>query len=57
MNPAEQRADEPCPKCGWQLSHHEIDVGVGIIEGPAFCEACGWFEPERDYGLIEEDFL
>lgn len=53
-NPSVTRKEEACPKCGAPLSHHEVDIGVGIQQGPAFCEDCGWSAPELDYGLIDD---
>lgn len=34
-----------CPKCGLEtLQWDEVDIGVGIQRGPAFCvnPDCGW---------------
>jgi hypothetical protein len=32
-----------CPECGEQIVCESVDVGVGTIYGPAYCE-CGWSE-------------
>lgn len=36
-----------CPKCGGEVFHHTVNVGVGIIEGPWGCVDCGWSESEE----------
>jgi len=28
---------EPCPDCGEPLEWDEVDIGVGVICGPAYC--------------------
>lgn len=35
---------ETCPRCGGPLDRDEVDVGVGVIYGPAGCPACFWTE-------------
>jgi hypothetical protein len=35
-----------CHKCGQQCHRDEVDVGVGIINGPWGCPDCGWSEDE-----------
>ncbi len=33
---------ERCPKCGGECEHDEVDIGVGIQQGPPYCIECGW---------------
>lgn len=33
---------EKCPECGEPTTCESVDVGVGTIHGPAYCESCGW---------------
>ncbi len=36
-----------CPECALEsLDRDEVDVGVGVMSGPAFCNACGWSESD-----------
>ena len=47
-----------CPDCGSEhCSRDEVDIGVGTMYGPWRCDDCGWSEPQKDYGLIEDGFL
>lgn len=36
-----------CPKCGEDCWRDEVDVGVGVINGPWGCSYCGWSEDSR----------
>ena len=36
-----------CPKCTAECGRDEVDVGVGVIEGPWGCPNCGWSEDPR----------
>lgn len=40
-----------CPKCNEECDQDEVDVGVGIIYGPARCPNCGWYE---DHELLKQ---
>ena len=33
---------EHCPECGSETVREEVDIGVGIMCGPAHCNNCGW---------------
>lgn len=38
-----------CPKCNGECYRDEVDVGVGVIEGPWGCIECGWSaDPQYD---------
>lgn len=41
-----RKRPDPCPNCGEPLDWHSVDVGVGIITSPAWCdnEDCGYSE-------------
>lgn len=39
-------SDTPCPKCSGETYRDSVDVGVGVIYGPAGCIECGWSESE-----------
>ena len=43
--------EESCPECKGPLEWEEVDIGVGIRRGPAWCDNidCGW---EEDWGLL-----
>lgn len=41
-----------CLKCGGECYRDEVDVGVGIVEGPWGCMECGWSE-SSEYDLSE----
>ncbi len=41
-----------CPRCGnSQMACDEIDFGVGVIQGPYWCDECGWYEGEASAQL------
>lgn len=42
-----------CPNCGDQCGRDEVDVGVGIINGPWGC-GCGWSESD-EYNALTGD--
>lgn len=33
-----------CPRCGAELVRDEVDIGVGVLFGPAGCPDCHWVE-------------
>lgn len=35
---------DKCPKCGGELVRDEVDIGVGVMLGPAGCPDCHWME-------------
>lgn len=41
-----------CPKCNGECYRDEVDVGVGVINGPWGCMKCGWSESPK-YDLSE----
>jgi len=41
----------PCRLCGGQIWQESVDVGVGMIYGPAWCEDCGMDPELADYFL------
>lgn len=41
-----------CPKCGTECWRDEVDVGVGVINGPYGCPSCAWSEYE-EYDLSD----
>ncbi len=42
-------APAACPECGnTDLMYDEVDIGVGIQHGPAYCNLCGWNEDVLD---------
>src|SRR4029077_12630146 len=34
----------PCPNCQAELDWDEVDIGVGVQTGPAYCPSCGYQE-------------
>lgn len=48
-------ARNACPACGEKEVHQDrVDIGVGVIYGPAGCPCCGWSEaPEYDQRVPE----
>lgn len=42
-----------CPDCGNTVNRNPIDIGVGEIYEPMFCECCGWVEPTYE-DIIKE---
>lgn len=34
--------DPKCPECGEPTVCESVDIGVGILYGPAYCECCWW---------------
>lgn len=46
-----------CPECGGVDSLHQdrVDVGVGVIYGPAGCSSCGWSAAPEYNMLIPEN--
>jgi hypothetical protein len=43
-----------CPKCSEECNQDEVDVGVGVIYGPARCPNCGWCEEDRYNELLKQ---
>ncbi len=43
-----------CAACGEETWQESVDVGVGVIYGPAGCPNCGWSE-DPDYDLSTSD--
>ena len=41
-----------CPKCQTECDRDEVDVGVGVVNGPWGCPRCGWSEYE-EYDLSD----
>lgn len=35
------RYDGPCTQCGGYIEQESVNVGVGVIYGPAWCLDCG----------------
>lgn len=31
-----------CPECGAECICDEVDIGVGMQQGPPYCPDCGW---------------
>ena len=29
-----------CPDCGCEMEYDEVDIGVGVMRGPAACRNC-----------------
>lgn len=47
---------EQCPNChSFEIERERVDVGIGTLNGPRRCEACGWHEPTRGYDPLEDD--
>ena len=44
---------EACPNCGEDLDWHSVDVGIGIMCSPAWCDYCHYQE-DNPYGLDDE---
>lgn len=51
---ARLRRPSKCPNCSEQLIYDEVDVGVGFVSSPAWCDnpECGYCE---EVGLCEPD--
>ncbi len=47
-------SDRSCPKCGGETTCEEVDIGVGIQQGPARCDCCGWSQDKEVDALIGE---
>lgn len=45
---------EICPKCGGPTSWTEVDIGVGTMHSPAWCNNCGWTQESDIRQLMEE---
>jgi len=44
----------PCPGCGEKEVHQDwVDIGVGVIYGPAGCPCCGWSE-DAEYDMRDD---
>lgn len=39
---SEARCVDICPECGFPVTREEVDIGVGMMHGPAKCNNCGW---------------
>jgi hypothetical protein len=52
---ARHRRPPKCPNCDNELTYDEVDVGVGFISSPAWCDNpdCGYDEDAG--GLVEPD--
>ena len=47
-------ADETCPNCKiGRLEREEVDIGVGVMSGPARCLDCGWSEQLEEYDFLD----
>lgn len=49
---------EECPTCGAELEFDEVDIGVGVQRGNAWCPDCGWYagrEDDDSFADIEDD--
>lgn len=44
----QRRYKMKCPKCGSDLTYDEVDIGVGVMQGNARCDNCGWVQEEED---------
>lgn len=46
-----------CPECGAPTTRDAVDIGVGVMYGPAYCIDCGWSEDDgrSDETLAEPD--
>jgi len=43
-----------CPKCGEEVTKEEVDIGIGTMYSPPYCNFCGWSlakEVEKKFGL------
>ena len=45
---------QKCPKCGSGTTREEVDIGVGMMHGPARCNNCGWSQEEEINKLLKE---
>ena len=49
-----------CPKCGAEAVCDEVDIGVGTMTSPAWCNNCGWQQSTdieammKDFGISDE---
>src|SRR5690606_37177341 len=49
-------ADEICPNCKiGRIEREEVDIGVGVMSGPARCLDCGWSEQLTEYDFLDCD--
>ena len=52
--------DKCCPKCGSEVASEEVDIGVGTMHRPAYCNECGWSQHQevdemlKEFGLGDE---
>lgn len=37
-----------CPECGSILEHDEVNIGVGVQQGPGYCTECGYDSAYKD---------
>jgi hypothetical protein len=44
-----------CPQCNEPCDQDEVDVGVGVIYGPARCLNCGWYEGHQINEIIDNE--
>jgi hypothetical protein len=40
-----------CPQCESILFRDAVDIGVGTLYGPFYCNNCGWSDQEDDYAI------
>ena len=49
-----------CPVCNSETTCDEVDIGVGTMHSPSWCNNCGWTQSSeikemmKDFGISEE---
>lgn len=51
------KIDRYCPECDEELSCVEVDIGVGTMYGPPYCNNCGWSAEDvtKEFKVKESD--
>lgn len=46
---------ETCPNCGGELTFDEVDIGVGTMRSPAYCNTCKWTQDSDVDALMKKN--